>query len=118
MATRPLTWTLIRYGLFLLSAAIVFGIIWSAYRFTQPQAAVALLEPPAAYDHEPSQPYTVAVIDDHMELVKRCRMGFHAHLIGCALPRTDEIYIIGGLSAEDFDAVLRHEKAHLNGWRH
>lgn len=119
MASKGLPRAYIWLGLIFASWAAVALIGWVAYSiFTRPQPAIALLEPPAVYAHEPRQRYTVTVTADHMELVRRCRMGFHAHLVGCALPRKNEIYIIAGLSDEDFATVLRHEKAHLNGWRH
>lgn len=117
MAYKPLTRLAIWVFGILASWGIVLAALWLFSSFNA-QAAIQITEPPSRFDYEPRTAYSVTEVTDHMELVRRCRMGFHAHLVGCALPRTNEIYIIAGLSDEDFATVLRHEKAHLNGWRH
>lgn len=85
--------------------------------------------PPAQYDREPRVPYTV--IKASSETVDRiCRTGLAGIGLktgddyrGCALPPVDgktwRIYIVkGGYKCASEEAIIRHEKGHLNGWRH
>lgn len=72
-----------------------------------------LFEPPAIYDHEPTKPYLVVVLSED-GVLRRC----HGIRVACAIPRWRLIVIDETLEGERRDTVLRHEKAHLNGWVH
>lgn len=80
-------------------------------------AAMAASIPPPEYDYEPTRPYEVQLVKDHRLLCLLCRY-HHPRLAGCGLKDRGMIYIIDGLDADMFQAVLRHEKAHINGWLH
>lgn len=90
-------------------------------------AAMTFLMPPVQYDHEPSVPYTMRHASQ-FEVDRMCRGelalamlktgNYELHALGCTDISTNEILIVRGLSAEDEDVVTRHEKAHVNGWRH
>lgn len=80
-------------------------------------AAMALL-PPLEYDFEPTQAYKVWRVDrPTVELI--CGPPTQYYIIwACAAPRINEIYIVDDLEPVVEAMVLRHEKAHLNGWVH
>lgn len=84
--------------------------------------------PPVEYRHEPVQQ---AMISDwpHDLLGAMCSgggmqwspEGQHAGCVVRDREVPDEfamIYILAGLSLEQRECVIIHEKAHLNGWRH
>jgi hypothetical protein len=74
---------------------------------------VAGWQPPPAYDHEPTEPYEVVEVP--------CQV-MHAvcngPYIGCTKPAMRVIVVDGRLNGTYREKVVRHEKAHLNGWRH
>lgn len=74
------------------------------------------LEPPAIYSHEPSVEYIVHNIPEG--LIKKYCGAIKGHIIlGCTVDG-HIIYIRNDLSDEVYDVILRHEKAHVNGWVH
>ena len=88
--------------------------------------AMAIEAPPAAFDREPIVPYAVhyvapAVIEVRCRtlevMVARLRNPL-AHALGCTDLRTFDIWIDVTLPPDIEAKVLRHEKAHVNGWRH
>lgn len=84
--------------------------------------------PPSVFDHEPVVSYEI--IEDPVDsIVPDCLLdGFPAKdLAGCAYSPninswpfgdTWTIYIKNDLSPTEKECVLRHEKAHINGWEH
>ena len=81
-------------------------------------AMVAHLAPPAAFDHEPTRPYEVLRLDAAMAQAFCDREPGEKLMLGCSFEKSRTIYIRGGLAPEVEAIVLRHEKAHLNGWVH
>lgn len=74
--------------------------------------------PPAAYDYPPQQPYLVrTVAEQKIESIcgKHPTNGFVA---ACAWPELGIIFITEGLDPKVQELILRHERAHLNGWKH
>lgn len=85
-----------------------------------------LLMPPARYDHEPTRPYAVHYAAPG-QIAKRCRgldlmvaqlRNPKARALGCTDLETFEIWIDSSLAPDEQAKVLRHERAHVNGWRH
>ena len=69
--------------------------------------------PPPEYDHEPAQHYTVHVLSPDAVVIA-C-FGIE---VACARPKRNWIIVSSELHGEELDRVMRHEKAHLNGWKH
>jgi hypothetical protein len=69
--------------------------------------------PPAIYDHEPKEYYRVARLP--ATEVKRVCGGIER---ACAIPKKRVIAIDKSIAGELLDRILRHEKGHLNGWKH
>lgn len=71
--------------------------------------------PPPQYDYEPAQPYTVRAIpcEDMHDLCA----GWY---VACAYVERNLIYVDNRLlKRQDWlKKAIRHERAHLNGWRH
>lgn len=85
-----------------------------------PAAIVALLSPPAMYSFEPLQPYGVQYLAPD-ELQVRCnpaRQYIDSTIYGCSNTTIRMVYVDNTLGGEALALILRHEKAHLNGWRH
>lgn len=81
-------------------------------------AIVMLLgEPPAAFDHEPAEPYAIKMIAPDL-VDNYCGRLPDMVQLGCWNEWQGLIYIRDDLTPEAFHFVLRHEKAHVNGWRH
>ena len=83
-------------------------------------AGLQSLLPPARYDHEPTRHYFVREVSQ-ARIDALCRGEVEAagrSALGCAVPGIGAIYILEGLSPETRAVILRHEKAHINGWRH
>ncbi len=83
-------------------------------------AMVVNLAPPPRYDFEPRVPYHISYVPQ-AKLQKICsrevtRSG--DSVLGCALSELGFIYVAQGLSPDVRDVIVRHEKAHLNGWPH
>jgi len=85
-----------------------------------------LLMPPEHFDHEPTRPYAVHYASQEA-IARECRgldlmvaqLGNpDARALGCTDLGTMTIWIDHSLSPEVRAKVLRHEKAHVNGWRH
>jgi hypothetical protein len=80
--------------------------------------------PPAQYDYEPTVHYTVYNVP--LDFLKEIACpGNEAMRAGCAVRTTQppdpefwSIYIRRDVTPEERECILRHEKAHLNGWRH
>lgn len=89
----------------------------------QVQAAPFVEPPPARYDHEPTKYYHVTHVPQN-RINKLCgaelaaaRIKYpQASVVGCSAHGF--IWIVNGLSEKHEAEVLRHEKAHVNGWRH
>ena len=69
--------------------------------------------PPAIFDYEPSN-YAVmyAPADEMQELCNGLRT------VACARPAKRIVIVWNGLRGAALARALRHEKGHLNGWRH
>ena len=74
------------------------------------------LEPPAIYSHEPTREYFVYNIPSS-SIEKYCGTIKGYIIFGCTVDG-HIIYIRNDLSDEVYDVILRHEKAHVNGWVH
>lgn len=83
-------------------------------------ALASPITPPGRFDPEPAKPYRVLHVDaDFMRLA--CpghRVPKGQAIVGCTIYKSRTVLILDGLSARFERQVLRHEKAHLNGWRH
>lgn len=85
-----------------------------------------LLMPPAQYDPEPTRPYTVhyaapAVIEEQcrgLDLMAARLTNPNARALGCTDLKTMDVWVDDSLPPDLTEKVLRHEKAHVNGWRH
>lgn len=83
-------------------------------------ALVAHLAPPARYDHEPRTPYVVTELAQS-KIQRVCRSETHGagdQVLGCSLPELGLIYVVKGMKPDVRQLIVRHEKAHLNGWVH
>ncbi len=71
--------------------------------------------PPKKYDYEPRTSYNVIILPEK-QANELCRQ----KVWGCALigKKNSVIIIRNTLKGKFLDIVLRHEKAHINGWRH
>lgn len=69
--------------------------------------------PPPVYDYEPNRPYEVLVLPE-VEVFDRC----YGLTPACAIPSRSLIVISEDLQGEERERVLRHERAHINGWVH
>lgn len=85
-----------------------------------------LLMPPARYDHVPTRPYAVHYVAP-AEIAERCRCldlmvaelrNPNARALGCTDLGSFDIWIDSSLPPGLSATVERHEKAHVNGWRH
>jgi hypothetical protein len=81
--------------------------------------------PPAQYDHEPTVPYRVHYVSQAFanelcgaNLREARRYKPDARIAGCTDTLTNDIYISRDFSPETRVYILRHEKAHVNGWVH
>jgi hypothetical protein len=68
--------------------------------------------PPAIFDYEPSNYAVMYAPADEMPLL--CGWSVPA----CARPAKRLVIVWNGLRGAALARALRHEKAHLNGWRH
>ncbi len=83
-------------------------------------ALVANLAPPARYDYEPRVPYHISYLPQQ-KIQRICASEIAAKAdmaLGCSLPELGLIYMTKGMRPEVRDIILRHEKAHINGWAH
>lgn len=87
---------------------------------------LVVLMPPAQYDHRPTVPYSVHYATPAV-IAKECRgldlmvaqlTNPKARALGCTDLGTMEIWIDNSLSPSLRAKVMRHERAHVNGWRH
>lgn len=77
------------------------------------------LLPPKIYDYEPRVPYEIREFNkDHKPLLMTvfCREKPNTIILGCEV--NNIIFIRDDLNKEVYDIILRHEKAHVNGWKH
>jgi hypothetical protein len=78
---------------------------------------VRSLEPPAIYDYEPTKDYVVHNVNSR-RFKQYCGTDPEGFLtLGCTI-NGHIIYIRNDLPKEVYDVILRHEKAHVNGWVH
>ena len=70
-------------------------------------------EPPAEFDHEPTVKYSV-IRTTAKKVVQYCRGIKNA----CAIPRRRVVVIDEAIKGDERDEIMRHEKAHINGWKH
>lgn len=83
-------------------------------------AMVASLAPPQRYDYEPPVSYRVSYVSQ-AKVQKICAREAHGAgdlVLGCSFADLGLVYVAKGLSPKVQDVILRHEKAHLNGWKH
>jgi hypothetical protein len=83
-------------------------------------ASLASFMPPAQFDYEPRQAYTVTEFSAPMLKIV-CRSGQYAGgrvPYACTYRSLNAIFILNTLTGANRDIILRHEKAHLNGWNH
>lgn len=75
--------------------------------------------PPREYRHKPRVPYTLKLVSQK-EVNRAC--GHHRapgkFLAGCTVLATNTIYVVKSLKSQQLQAVIVHEKAHVNGWMH
>jgi hypothetical protein len=85
-----------------------------------------LLMPPAQYDYEPTRPYVIHYAAPE-RIAEQCRgldlmvaklRNPKARALGCTDLATLEVWIDSSLTFDEQAKVLRHERAHVNGWRH
>lgn len=76
-------------------------------------ACLTHFAPPKEYDFEPTKPYQIATLPLPL-VAKACGRPAMA----CTLIFRRVIVLSDGLKGDDRAAILRHEKAHLNGWQH
>lgn len=69
--------------------------------------------PPAKYDYEPTEAYFMKLLPKK-ELYRRCG----GPVWGCANVKERRIYVLSTLRGKALSIIVRHEKAHLNGWVH
>lgn len=69
--------------------------------------------PPEIYDFEPKNYAVMTVPADEMQALCNGAM-----TVACARPAKRIIVVWDGLRGAALARALRHEKAHLNGWRH
>lgn len=83
-------------------------------------ALVANLAPPARYDYEPRSAYHVSYLkqDKLQRICSSEATGAGDMVLGCSLPELGLVYVAKGMRPEVADIILRHEKAHINGWKH
>src|SRR5262249_28871030 len=82
--------------------------------------------PPEEFDHEYKDGPLKVIRGTQSEVREGCRNAFrpNAPAIGCAMryPTSCVIYILNDSGLQslnwDFEIVLRHERAHCNGWHH
>lgn len=83
-------------------------------------AMVVSLVPPPRYDYEPRIPYHITYLSQP-KLQKVCAREVRRSsdlVLGCSLPDFGLIYVAKGLTPDVRAVIVRHEKAHLNGWPH
>jgi hypothetical protein len=83
-------------------------------------AMVANLAPPPRYDYEPRTPYHVTYLPQ-AKLQKVCASEVSSRrdtVLGCSLSELGLIYVAQGLAPDVRSLIVRHEKAHINGWPH
>ncbi len=81
---------------------------------------VANLAPPPRYDYEPRVAYHITYLSQG-KLQKICRGEVQRKgdtVLGCSLSDLGLIYVADGLSPDVRKMIVRHEKAHINGWPH
>lgn len=76
---------------------------------------VAAWAPPPEYDYEPAEPYTVRSVPC-TEIPRLC----NGYFVACTHVSRSVIYVDERLRARQdwLKKAIRHERAHLNGWRH
>ena len=78
---------------------------------------LSILMPPKKYRHPPRVEVRVYEVDLRM-LQVMCAMPREPRIVGCAVPARGLVLILKGLGKRARKAVLIHELAHINGWRH
>lgn len=99
---------------------ILLGLLFATAAQARDFCTYPDIVPPAIYDHEPTVPYKIYDVPMWFLQEVACP-GKLAMRAGCAFSTGDgfyHIYIRDDVTAEERACVLRHEKAHLNGWKH
>lgn len=79
----------------------------------------ALLMPPARFDHQPVEPFTIIEYADPRLFRSACPSDVGERiLLACAAVDRRVIKIRADLTPAARKKVLRHEYGHLNGWSH
>lgn len=79
--------------------------------------------PPAEFDHEPTVPYLVQKVPS-FGVNYMCNMQWAPlGAVGACVDFQDEgdepiIWVRDDLTPTEYACVIRHERAHVNGWRH
>jgi penicillin-binding protein-related factor A (putative recombinase) len=98
--------------------AVPLALVWLAT-----SAAAIPLEPPAKYVHPYPGPLEIVRVD-HWNVWKECSADGYfptpQDVAGCAQVHQGEclIFIAMKTKRAPIDAILRHELAHCNGWKH
>lgn len=79
------------------------------------QMIAGLLMPPAVYDHYPNKPFKVIEVESRI-VAALCPKADLA--LACAFVGSRRVFVRDDLETAVRERVLRHEYAHLNGWRH
>jgi hypothetical protein len=83
-------------------------------------ALVLDLVPPPEYDYIPPRPHVIHEVREGT-IRRHCGLPIADESIivfGCADWVTGDVWILEGMTPEVRAIVIRHEFAHLNGWRH
>ena len=92
---------------------LAIAVWWAILGFPVHAAIYSVQAPPAKYLYEPES-YRIIEMDAKLIHAVCPRPG--QVVLGCAVGR--KIFIVEHLPGETYRAVLAHEKAHVNGWRH
>lgn len=84
---------------------------------TTPALASGIAMPPARYDHEPAKHYGV-IPASQARLNSLCKPPPGMKAVGCTVAAMRMIYILDTLGPKKRALVLRHERGHINGWKH
>lgn len=77
-----------------------------------------LAMPPAEFDHEPTVPYRVEMVEPE-RITGICGYQFGKQVLGCYVWWCNStIYLRSDMDAGATALALRHEKGHVNGWSH
>lgn len=85
---------------------------------TAAYVAAGLLMPPQQYVHEPAIDYRIVYVSP-AKLAQNCPQEPGYTVLGCYYAWYDHtIFLRNDMTPEAARLVLRHELAHVNGWKH